>query len=427
MEEKFDAIVVGAGASGLGAAYKLAKYGFNVVVLERGQRVGAKNVYGGRIYSHVFEKEIPEFRKEAPVERWVRKERLTLMDENDAVTVELFSDFSPPNDSFTAILTKFNAWLAEKVEDAGGLVITGIKVDDLVIEDGAVKGILADDEKLVADVVIDAEGVNPLLAKRAGLRGDWEPDHIAVGVKEVIKLPKEVIEDRFNLDDSEGVANLFLGYASSFAQGGGFLYTNLDTVSLGVVVRIDAAMAKQIKIYDIVEDFRAHPYISRLLKGGNVIEYSAHLVPEAGINGVAPKLYSDGLLLTGDAAGFVLNRGLTVRGVDFAFYSGVLAAETVKEAHEKGDFSASTLSEYERKLRESFVLGELEAFRRAPVVLSNLRFYETYPRVLVDVMKDAFTVDGNARKLYPVMREKMKDRVSLFTLIRDTLAAVRNL
>ena len=113
-EEKFDVIVVGAGPAGLGAAYMLAKYGFNVLVIERGERVGAKNVFGGRIYSHVFEKVIPEFRKEAPIERWVKKERMTFMTDEDAVTIEFSSKYpEKPYDSFTTYLSTFTKWLAK--------------------------------------------------------------------------------------------------------------------------------------------------------------------------------------------------------------------------------------------------------------------------------------------------------------------------
>ncbi len=426
MEEKFDAIVVGAGAAGLGAAYRLAKNGLNIVLLERGQRIGAKNVYGGRIYSHIFEKEIPEFRKEAPIERWVKKERLTLMNSDDAVTLELFSDFSP-NDSFISILSKFNEWLGKKVEEAGGLVIPGIKVDDLIMEDGTVKGIVAGDEKLYADVVIDAEGINPILARKAGLRDDWKPNQVAVGVKEVIKISEDKINDIFQLNEGEGVANLFLGYPSSYGLGGGFLYTNRDTISLGVVVRVDSAIAKQIPIYDIVEDFRNHPFVARLLKEGSPIEYSAHLVPEEGFNGIPRNLAGNGILLAGDVAGFVLNRGITIRGVDLAFLSGLIAAETVKEAHEAGDFSRTSLKAYEEKLKNSIVLSELETFKRTSTLLGNLRFYETYPQILCEILKEAYTVGESSRKVYPILREKMKGRLSLFTLIRDVISAVRNL
>jgi electron transfer flavoprotein-quinone oxidoreductase len=421
MEEKFDAIIIGAGAAGLGAAYRLARDGFNIVVLERGQRIGSKNVYGGRIYSHVFEKEIPEFRKEAPIERWVKKERLTLMNGEDAVSLELFSDLS---NSFISILSKFNEWLGKKVEEAGGLVIPGFKVDDLVIENGAVKGIVAGEEKLYADVVIDAEGINPILAMKAGIRSDWQPNQVAVGVKEVIKLSEEKINDLFSLSDGEGVANLFLGYPSGYALGGGFLYTNKDTISLGVVVRIDSAIAKQIPVYDIVEEFRNHPFISRIVREGSPIEYSAHLVPE-GYH--VSKLAASGILLAGDVAGFVLNRGITIRGVDFAFLSGLLAAETVKEAHEAKDFSESSLKAYESKIRSSMIINELEAFKRASTLLSNLRFYETYPQIVCEVLKDAYTIGEESRKIYPILREKMKGRLSLLTMIRDTISAVRNL
>jgi len=117
VSEKFDVAIVGAGPSGLTAAYFLAKAGLEVVVLERGNELGAKSVYGGRIYSHVLQRLFPGFEKEAPVERWVRKERLVFMTENDAVTLEYFKNDELVKSSFTAYLTKFIQWLGKKAEE----------------------------------------------------------------------------------------------------------------------------------------------------------------------------------------------------------------------------------------------------------------------------------------------------------------------
>ena len=246
-------------------------------------------------------------------------------------------------------------------------------------------------------------------------------------VKEVIKLPKNVIEDRFNVDEDEGVAQLFIGYASKYVPGGGFLYTNKETVTLGVVVRLEHAIKNKLAVYDLVEDFRQHPYIKKLIKGGVVIEYAAHLIPESGIWGKPSKLYMNGLLLVGDAAGFTLSTGFTVRGVDLAFWSGVLAAETIKKAHDEGKYPEETLSHYETLLKQSFIINELEAFKRAPIFLSNLRLYETYPKLICEFLREIYTVDGTPKRLYDTFKRVSKGKVSLVTLIRDIVSALRSL
>lgn len=400
--EKFDVIVVGAGAAGLGAAYALAKKGFSVVVLERGERVGAKNVFGGRIYSYVFEKILPEFRREAPIERWVEKERLTLMTEEDALAMELSTSFRQPYDSFTSFLSKFDNWLSKKVEEVGGFIITGYNVDSLYIKDGKVLGIISGSERLEANVVIDAEGVNPMLAQQANLRGDWRLEEVAVGVKEVVKMPRKAINERFNVNDSEGVAQLFVGYPTKYARGGGFLYTMGEYVTLGVVVRLKDAVDRGIDIYELAENLRNHPYVSRLLSEGDVVEYSAHLVPEVGLKeGV--KLYGDGILLVGDAAGFVLNTGFTVRGVDLAFWSGVLAAEAYEGAHNEGKYDRNSLSIYEDFIKRSFIYNELNNITNTIKFLDNIRLYEYYPKLLIEALKYIYTVDERPKRLHKAL------------------------
>lgn len=423
-EERFDAIVIGAGASGLGAAYMLSKYGFKVLVIERGERVGSKNVYGGRIYTHAFRQVISDFTKEAPIERWVRRERLTLMSNNDALTLEL-SINGEYNNSFTAYLPKFLRWLSKMAEGNGALVLTGVKVDELLIEDGKVVGVLAGGDRLMADVVIDAEGANPILAR--GIRGDWGPHEVAVGVKEVIKLPKSIIEERLGLGEDEGLAQLFIGYPTRYLPGGGFLYTNSDSLTIGVVIKLDQAVKGKVPVYDLIEDFRQHPYLRNIVKGGTVVEYSAHLIPEAPTIDLS-KLYWDGLLIVGDAAGFTLNTGFTVRGVDLAFWSGVLAAEAVKRAHDEGEFTRESLSHYERLLRESFIVKEMQAFSGFRNLLNNTSLYSNYVVSLIDFLRDMYTVNGNPRRMMSVMINSLhRHNLTLLDLVRDLALMVMTL
>jgi len=430
LEERFDAIIIGGGPGGLTVAYHLAKKGFRTVLIERGKYLGSKNVYGGRIYSYAIEKAFPGFRKEAPIERWVRKELLTFMTEDEAVTVELYSAKhpEPPNDSFTAYLTSFTQWIGKKAEEAGALIITGVKVDKILMEKGGAIGVAAGQDKLYADVVIDAEGINPVLIEGLGLKGRFKPEHVAIGVKEVVRLPSKTIEERFNLHGDEGAAQLFVGYPSKGLPGGGFLYTNKETITFGVVAHLDSVAEGKLPIHEMIEDFKLHPLMKNLLKEGVIVEYLAHLIPEGGIR-MVPKLYANNLLVVGDAAGLGLNNGITVRGVDFAVESGRLAAEAIEKAHGEGNYAEQVLGAYyEKALNDSFILKELKAFRKAPSFLSNPRIYNLYPQLVCDLLSALHTVNGTPKKLYPALRTVMKRRkVSTINLISDLIGGIRSL
>jgi len=427
LSEKFDVAIVGAGPSGLTAGYFLAKNGLDVVILEKGSVLGSKNIYGGRIYSHVLNRYFPEFKKEAPIERWVRKEQLYFMTKDSAVKLEFFADDGFLEESFTAHLTKFVQWLGKKAEDTGALIANGVRVDSLIIDNGNVKGVIAGEDKLEADYVIIAEGANTVLLDNLNLKPITRPEEVALGVKEVFRLDSEKINERFGVSDDEGVAALLVGYPSFGAIGGGFLYTMKNEITLGVVVRLDEPAREGIKMYDIVENFRMHPVIRRILKDSYMIEYSAHFVVE---RGKLPGKYlvGNGYLVVGAAAGFELNTGLVVRGVDFAIESGKIAADTILKAHEEGDNSKIALSKYLDALKESFVFRELEAFKKAPKFLSNKRIYNDYPELLNSFFRELLTVDGNPRRIYSTLRKVMKKRkLSLFRVMMDGLGAVRSI
>ncbi|MEM4007390.1 MAG: FAD-dependent oxidoreductase, partial [Nitrososphaerota archaeon] len=178
---KFDVVVVGAGPAGSSAAYTLSKNGFKVVVIERGRTVGSKNLYGGRVYSKPLEEIYPEFKREAPIERWVKRERFSMMVGGELLTLEYYSRNST---SFTAYLSRLAGWMAQKAEEAGAIIVTDVRVDDLYTEDGIVKGIVSGGDALKADVVVDAEGVNRLILERHGLVPKLLPRQVALGVKE---------------------------------------------------------------------------------------------------------------------------------------------------------------------------------------------------------------------------------------------------
>ncbi len=426
----FDVIVVGAGPAGSVVSYLLAKKGHSVLTVERGKRPGAKNMFGGRLYSWSLEKVFPEFWKEAPVEREVTREVLGFLHGDRGIEIRLST--RPESRSFTLLRAKFDQWLAERAEDAGAEVVPGFKVEGPLIRDGRVVGVVAEgEEEMESEVVVAADGALSFMAERAGLRPKLSKDDFAVGAKEVIELPKEVIEDRFGLADGEGAAQLYVGDLTEGVVGGGFLYTNRESVSLGVVMRIGSLASKAGEIstsmWEATERFKSHPMIRRYVEGGKLVEYSAHMIPETQfMRGV--RLYTDGMVVVGDAAGFCVNYGVTVRGMDFAIESAIAAAEAVHGALERGDTSANSLGEYERIL-SSGMLRELEAARRAVGLMEDERLYTSIPRMAVRTLEHLFLVNGRPKKsLYSFLRREMSEEgISLISALMLGWRALRSL
>jgi electron transfer flavoprotein-quinone oxidoreductase len=307
-----------------------------------------------------------------------------------------------PYMSYTVLRATFDSWLAEKVGEKGGYVIPKKKVDGLLWEDGQVAGIKAGDEEIGAHIVIAADGALSFLAEKASLRKPLEPRNYAVAIKEIYRLDEKTIDDRFGLQPGEGAANLFVGAVTKGMFGGGFLYTNRDTLSLGIVVSIGdlGSQKNPVAASRLMEEFSARPEVQRWIRGGELKEYAAHIISEAGAEGI-PKLYTGGMLIAGDAAGFSLNLGLTVRGMEFAVASGAIAAGVADEALAKGDLSATFLSRYEHKLKESFVLPDMETFRNTREVLDNKRLFTVYPKFISELLSALFTIGkGKKEPLY---------------------------
>lgn len=429
MEEKFNAIVVGAGPAGCAAAYALATSGLEVLLLERGQFAGSKNVTGGILYGAVLNKLIPNFWKDAPVERHVNHHITTMLSGESSLSIDFnsLSGSKPPNNGFTVLRARFDQWFARKAEQAGVILASGLRVDDTIRDNGRVVGIVAGGEEFYSDVVILADGVNSILAQKAGLRGELSPEDVNQGVKEIIQLPREIIEDRFHLTGDEGAAIECLGFCTRGVHGGGFLYTNKESVSLGVVVQLKGLMESNLKSAELLDGFKEHPYIAPLIKGGTTVEYSAHLIPAAGLK-MMPRLYGEGVLVAGDAAALVLGTGRALEGINFAIASGIAAAETVKMAKEEGDYSRESLSIYRNLLAQTFVLQDLETFKGAPHFLDNPRLYTTYPDLICGLAEKIFTVDGKPKKkVSQLVREGLKGKVSLRHLIRDGISGARSI
>lgn len=223
-EDIFDAIIVGAGLAGSVAALVLAREGAQVLLIERGNYAGGKNVTGGRLYAHTLERIIPEFAQQAPVERVITHEKLSFMTQTGAMTIDYQNaeTHNPNHASWSVLRGEFDQWLMAQAEDAGAQCITGIRVDKLVERDGKIVGVEADGDVLEAKAVILADGVNSFLAEQLGMTKRVAAENVAVGVKEIIELPESVIKDRFNLKDNEGVAWLFAGFPTDGLMGAVF-------------------------------------------------------------------------------------------------------------------------------------------------------------------------------------------------------------
>ena len=419
-EEKFGAIIVGGGLAGCSAAIVLARAGVEVVLIERGDFCGAKNMTGGRLYGHSLEKIIPNFAEEAPIERVVKHEKISMMTEDGSLDIGYNSpklSSEADNASYTVLRSKFDQWLAAKAEEEGVNIIAPIRVDELLIEDGRVVGVSATGDELYSDVVILADGVNSLLAQQLGMKKELEPHQVAVGAKETIRLSEEIINQRFNLTGNEGTAWLSAGDPTAGGFGGGFLYTNKDTISLGVVATLSDIGHSELSVPEMLERFKNHPTIAPLLEGGETIEYSGHLVPEDGIH-MVPELVRDGVMVVGDAAGFCMNLGYTVRGMDLAIESGRLAAEAVLKAQETGDFSKAGLSSYEKALQDSFIMRDLKAAKGFPTVLTRREMFEDLPAMIDDIAGKLFTVDGKpSQNLIMYLIESIAKRTSASELM----------
>lgn len=412
--EKFDVIIVGAGLAGLAAAYTLAQEGLEVLVLERGDYAGAKNVTGGRLYLNPVRDLFPDLWKKAPLERFIAHEEVAMMAKDQTITVrysgaELRQE---PYQSYSILRAKFDRWLAKQAERKGAMLVTKSLADEVIMENGQVAGVRAGGDELRADVVIACDGVLSLVAEKAGLRKPGDPHDYAVGFKEIIEIDPSVIEDRFGLEGDEGAARLFMGEVTRGKFGGGFLYTNKDSISLGIVVGIKDLMEgqPQVQAPQLLDDFKQRPEIARLIRGGQTVEYSAHVIPEGGLKALT-KLYGNGILVAGDAAGFSMNIGVTVRGMEYALASGYYAAQAVLKAREAGQYDAARLAIYETMLKDSFVMKDFQNFKDAPAALENPRFFTVYPELAASIMSQLYAIPAGPKdRIYPTIKKHMTMR-----------------
>jgi electron transfer flavoprotein-quinone oxidoreductase len=401
MAEKFDVIVVGAGMAGNAAAYTLAKGGLKVLQIERGETPGSKNVQGAILYSDAIEKIIPDFRDDAPLERHLIEQRVWILDDNSYVGTNYRSeDFNkPPYNRYTIIRAHFDQWFSKKAREVGALTICETTVTELLLDGKKVVGVMTDRKggEIYADAVILADGVNSRLATKAGFHPEIKPKDVALAVKEIHFLPQETIEARFNIGEEEGVVIEMAGTISDGMMGTAFLYTNKESITLGIGCMLSDFKKQKTTPYELLDKMKKHPSIAPLIEGGEMKEYAAHLIPEGGYNAV-PQVYGDGWLIAGDAGMFV--NGIHREGSNLAMTTGMLAAQTLVELKAAGKaFTAPNLSSYKAKLDDSFVMKDLKKYRRMPDIFhKNNQFFTTYPTLLSKAAQTIIRVDGVDKK-----------------------------
>lgn len=426
--EKFDLIIIGAGPAGAAAAIRAAGAGLDVVLLERGGSPGAKNVMGGVMYGHALRAAIPGFDPAAaPVERTVVEQGYWLLSGEDALRVGYRSPRHgmPPENCFTVLRARFDPWFAAQAEEAGAMLLTGTTATGLIRRGddpkGQVVGVRTDrpDGDLLADAVIVASGVHSLpelLESRPG--NDLRSDQVALAVKEVIRLGEDEVSRRFGLLPGQGAAFELIGTFTQGLPGVGFLYTNSDTVSIGAGVVLADLAAAGVKPHDLLDGLKELPALQPYLAGGEVVEYSAHLIPEGHLS--PSELVGDGLLIAGDAAGLV--NSMRREGSNLAMTSGLLAADAVIKAREAGDFTAKSLASYRNSVKESFVHKDLERYRRAmPYLRRNPEFFTLYPELAMMAADAVFRTTGEPR------RQRAREAIAQLRRRRSPFRALRDL
>ncbi len=399
MEIKPDVIIIGAGPAGISTALTVRRAGFSVVVLDRGKFSGSKNMFGGAVYLQSIKDLLPNSYKEAPYERTTVSHSFEFLTNSGAKTSFLHTNPSHKT-SATIFRPKFDSWLVDEAKKEGVYFAPSTVVREILKENGNVVGIKTEQETLKAFITVIAEGANSLLAEQIGLKKKDSPKDIILGVKETFKLDCETINRRFNLKDEEGIISEFFGGLPYDVLGMGFLYTFKNHISLGLGISLFDLADKKLKPYEIFDKFKLHPEIEKIIKDAKSVEYSAHLIPDGGYNKM-PKLYDNGVLIVGDAGGFI--DPVHFEGTNLAIYSGIMAGETIVEALKKQDFSKKALKIYKQKFNKSFVADDLKSYKNAIAALYKRKnsIFEFYPNVMDDFFSK-FTSSNSVpkKKLY---------------------------
>jgi electron transfer flavoprotein-quinone oxidoreductase len=424
VKETFDVAIVGAGPAGISAAYILASAGKKVIVLERGEHPGSKNVSGGVLYGHDLAQIVPDYiDKGCPVERNIVESRIWYLSKDGGFSLgyrdRVFGNERKYN-AFTVSRAKFDRWYAEQAHGRGALIVPSTVVTGLLRDNkGTVIGVVTqrEDGEVRAKITLLADGINSPLAASTGFRPEPKPEQVALAVKEIISLPALTIEERFGISEGQGVTTEILGEVTGGMDGVAFIYTNRNSLSIGIGANLADFATFKLKPYELIENLKQHPMVAPLISGGRPMEYIAHWLAEGGYDAI-PKLYGDGYLIAGDSA--MLFNTLHREGNNLAMASGKMAAETILDAFKYDDFTESGLKGYRDRLAGSFVMKDLRKYRRLSSFLYNHKeLFTELPQLASYGAREIITVNGVTKqdKEKSILDEIRKD-MSIPRIIR---------
>jgi len=427
MSDEFDAIVVGAGMAGSAAALRLAKGGANVLLLERGEQAGSKNLSGGILWGNDLARVLPNWREEMPLERHVVRKRFGFLTGEGALSFD-YEDVGwrkPPYVGHAVLRARTDPWLARQAEEAGATVVTSVPVERLAWEGTRVRGVVQGGETMTAPVTIVADGANSRLSLGTPIRPQprLAAEATELGIKEVYRLDPARIEERFQLGPGEGHAEEWvLGIYPPGVMAGGFLYTNRETISLGVIVQVGSLFGGTAYAHDLVETFKQHPTIQAAIRGADLVEYGAKMI-NSGWRSRPAAFHGDGWMIAGDAAGFVFSNGIVIQGMNYAVRTGLEAAETALAARTRHDLSAASLAEYDRRLEATGVLADFRSFEGLDRVKWNPRIYTFYPKFATELFRRLLgSADRPKEKMWRAMRAAQRAAgLGTTQLLRDGL------
>jgi electron transfer flavoprotein-quinone oxidoreductase len=278
--EKFYVAVIGGGSAGLAALQQLSSLGKQGVLIEGGKNIGNKNVSGGILYSknpkngkvyNVEDVYGEQFIHEAPVERLITKYVLHATSRDKVYSIDLTEAHKyRAKFGYSVLMNSINSWFAqianESAEKQGGGIVSGVHVKNILWQDG--KTIIETDElkEFEVSAIIAADGVNSEIADMTGARQKFSPGELYQGVKVVVKLPEDIINERFDITSEEGAAHLFAGDVTLNHIGGGFLYTNRETLSIGAVYHYDSLMTRSTEPYELINALLMNPMVKEFMK-----------------------------------------------------------------------------------------------------------------------------------------------------------------